>query len=159
MKQLSWKLVLPLTIVSLTIFTKWWYVLPVDAPDSMMYGFPIPYSCNGWHTSMSYQFFLIEFLFDLLVHYTFWFVVALLINKYVIKIRQNKIVTIFLLGIVGLLIVQLIFIASVSDNIYKFKRQFDVEILKTGYRFVWDGYSRPENFDFDEYEKNKKDKK
>jgi hypothetical protein len=159
MKRLSWTLILPLSIISLTVFTKWWYVLPVDAPDSMMYGFPIPYSCNGWHTSMSYQIFVSEFLVDLLIHYTFWFVVVLLIKRFIIKISLHKIIPIFLLSIAGLLTAGLILIASNSDNVYKIKRQFDIEILKTGYRFVWDGYSRPENFDFDEYEKNKKNKK
>ena len=64
-------LILPLSIISLTIFTKWWYILPVDAPDSMMYGFPIPYSCNGWHTSLSYQIFIFEFIVDLLIHFAF----------------------------------------------------------------------------------------
>ncbi|WP_461630708.1 hypothetical protein [Labilibaculum euxinus] len=155
MKRLSWTLVLPLTIVSLTIFTKWWYVLPVDAPDSMMYGFPIPYACNGWHTSLSYQIFMTEFLGNLLIHFTFWFIVVMLINRFLIKIRLNKIITIFLLTISGLFTSGLILIASDSNNIFKVKRQFDIEILKTGYKFVWDGYSRPENFDFDAYERNK----
>jgi hypothetical protein len=139
----------------LTIFTKWWYILPVDAPDSMMYGFPIPYSCNGWHTSLSYQIFIFEFLVDLLIHFAFWFVVAFIINRLIIKIRLHKIVVIALLSIAGLFAGGLILLASNSTNLFYLKRQFDIEILKTGYKFMWDGYSRPENFDFDEYERNK----
>lgn len=154
MKQLSWKLVLPLTILSLTIFTKWWYVLPVDAPDSMMYGFPLPYVCNGWHTSMSYQIFIFEFVTDFLIHFAFWFFIITLINKHIIKIDLYKIVTILLISIAGLFAGGLIFIASNSTNLFKLKRQFDIEILETGYRYFWDGYSRPENFDFDAYERN-----
>jgi hypothetical protein len=150
MKRLSWTLILPLAIISLTIFTKWWYILPVDAPESMMYGFPIPYSCNGWHTSLSYQIFIFEFLVDLLIHFAFWFVVAFLINRLIIKIRLNKIVVIVLLSIAGLFAGGLILVASNSTNLFYFKRKFDIEILKTGYRFMWDGYSRPENFDFEE---------
>ena len=156
MKRLSWTIILPLSIISLTIFTKWWYILPVDAPDSMMYGFPIPYSCNGWHTSLSYQIFIFEFIVDLLIHLAFWFVVAFLINRLIIKIRLHKIIVIVLLSIAGLFAGGLILIASNSTNLFYFKRQFDIEILETGYRFMWDGYSRPENFDFDEYERNKK---
>lgn len=155
MKRLSWTIILPLSIISLTIFTKWWYILPVDAPDSMMYGFPIPYSCNGWHTSLSYQIFIFEFLVDLLIHFAFWFVVAFLIDRLIIKIRLHKIVVIVLLSIAGLFAGGLILLASNSTNLFYFKRQFDIEILKTGYRLMWDGYSRPENFDFDEYERNK----
>ena len=156
MKKLSWKLVLPLTILSLTIFTKWWYVLPVDAPDSMMYGFPIPYACNGWHTSLSFQIFIFEFIADFLIHFIFWFIVTALINRFVIKIKLYKIVAIFLICISGLFACGLIFIASNSTNVYKIKRPFDIEILKTGYRFFWNGNSGPENFDFDEYKRNKK---
>lgn len=122
MKQLSWKLVLPLTILSLTIFTKWWYVLPVDAPDSMMYGFPIPYACDGWHTSLSYQFFIFEFIADFLIHFLFWFFVTVLINRFIIKIKLHKIVTISLLCIAGLFASGLIFIASNSTNIFKNER-------------------------------------
>lgn len=155
MKRLIWTLIIPLTIISITIFTKWWYILPVDAPDSMMYGFPIPYSCNGWHTSLSYQIFILEFILDFLIHGAFWFVLVFLINRLIIKIRLHKIVEILLLSIAGLLASGLIFIASNSTNLFYIKRHFDIEILKTGYRFMWDGYSRPENFDFDEYERNK----
>lgn len=156
MKQLSWKLVLPLSILSLTIFTKWWYVLPVDAPDSMMYGFPIPYACNGWHTSLSYQIFIFEFIADFFIHFIFWFFVIGLINRLIIKIKLHKIVTILLLCIAALFASGLVLIASDSINVYKIKRPFDIEILKTGYRFFWDGNSRPENFDFDEYKREKK---
>ena len=155
MKRLIWTLIIPLTIISITIFTKWWYILPVDAPDSMMYGFPIPYSCNGWHTSLSYQIFILEFILDFLIHSAFWFVLVFLTNRLIIKIRLHKIVEIVLLIFAGLFASGLIFIASNSTNLFYIKRDFDIEILKTGYRFIWDGYSRPENFDFDEYERNK----
>ena len=69
-----------------------------------------------------------------------------------------KIVTILLLSMAGLNSAGLVLTASNPDNIYYFKRPFNIDILETGYRFVWDEYSRPENFDFDEYKRNKKQK-
>ncbi|MEM6768710.1 MAG: hypothetical protein AAF655_27470, partial [Bacteroidota bacterium] len=60
MKQLIWRLVIPLTIISFFLVTKWWFVAVEDAPDSWMYGFPFPYLCEGWHTSLSLQVFLKE---------------------------------------------------------------------------------------------------
>jgi hypothetical protein len=155
MKRLTWKLIFPLTIISLTVFTKWWYVLPVDAADSMMYGFPFPYACDGWHTSLSYQIFMTEFLGNLLIHLTFWFVIVMLTNRFIIEIRLHKVITIVLLTIAGIFLSGLILIASDSNNIFKVKRQFDIEILKTGYKFIWNGYSRPDNFDFDAYKRDK----
>ena len=155
MKRLIWTLIIPLTFISITIFTKWWYVLPVDAPDSMMYGFPIPYVCDGWQTSLSYQVFIIEFITDFFIHFTFWFLVIALLDRFIIKIKLHKIVTIFLICIGGLFAGGLILVASNSTNIFKIKRQFEIEILETGYRFFWDGYSRPKNFDFNQYEQHK----
>jgi hypothetical protein len=64
-KNLTWKLMLPLTLMSFATFTKWWYVLPVAARDTMMTGFPLPFVCEGWHTSMSLQIFMAEFLINL----------------------------------------------------------------------------------------------
>lgn len=58
MKQLTLKLIIPLTVISFAIFTKWWYALPADAPDTMFHGFPFPFVCEGWHSSMTLQFLL-----------------------------------------------------------------------------------------------------
>ncbi|WP_234859378.1 hypothetical protein [Aquimarina aquimarini] len=47
MKKLIWKFILPITIISFTLFTKWWHVLVLDGPDEILTGFPFPYKCNG----------------------------------------------------------------------------------------------------------------
>lgn len=39
MKQLIIKVIIPLTIISFTTFTKWWYVLPIDGTDQLFYVF------------------------------------------------------------------------------------------------------------------------
>lgn len=158
MKRLSWTLVLPLTIISFTIFTKWWYVLPVDAPDTMMAGFPIIYVCSGWHTSLSLQIFITELFVDFLSYTGFWFIMIYSLNRYLLKIKLHKIITISLLSISGLFLIGMIFIGVNSNNLFYIKRPFDIEVLTTGYKFIWNGNTRPANFDFDEYEKNKLNK-
>jgi hypothetical protein len=155
MKQLTWKLILPLTVISFTVLTKWWYVLPVDAPDSMMLGFPLPYVCDGWGTSMSLQIFFFELLIDLLTYFSLWFVIVFCIDKFIFKIKLHKIVTILLLTTGGLFTCSLTYIASFHENLFYAKRNFDIDVLVTGYKFMWEGNTRPANFDFDEYYKRK----
>jgi hypothetical protein len=144
MKQLTWKLIIPLTVISFTVFTKWWYVLAVDAPDTMMIGFPLPYFCNGWHTSLSLQIFLTELFINLLTYLSFWFVVIFSIEKFLTKINLSKVVTLLLISTAGLCICGLTLFALNPDNLFYIKRPFDIEVLKTGYKFVWEVNPRPE---------------
>lgn len=144
MKQLIWKLVLPLTIISFVVFRKWWYVFPVDAPDSMMAGFPLPYVCDGWFTSMSNQFFIMELIIDLLIYFLFWLLLIFCINRFFVKIKVPKNLIIFLIIINVLIFSGAIFIASMRENIFKLKKDFDVEVKETGYNFIWQNTQRPD---------------
>jgi hypothetical protein len=157
MKNLSWRLVLPLTLISFVLWTKWWmvYALPVDAPDIIMVGFPLAYAGDGWHTSLSLQIFILEFFIDLLMYFLFWFVAIWTIDKYVVKIQINRIATIFLVATAGLISLALIRIGADSTNLYYIKRPYNIEVLESGFKFIWDGNPRPVNFDYEEYEKEK----
>src|SRR5678815_3945633 len=104
MKSLTLKIVVPLTIISFATFTKWWYTLPVDAPDTMFTGFPFPFVCDGWHTSLSLQIFVTEFIADLLTYFLFWFIVIFSVNRFVIKFKIHKAITIGLWTLSGLII-------------------------------------------------------
>lgn len=148
MKQLTWKLVLPLTIISFVIFTKWWYVDVVDGSDEILTGFPVPYMCPGWHTSLSLQIFVSGFIIDLLTHLTFWFFLTFIVHRLIIKIRLNKILMITLLSISGLFAIGIILIGSNSDNIYTFKREFEIKKLESGYKFIWENQSRPDYYKY-----------
>ena len=132
------------------------YALPVDAPDIIMVGFPLTYAGDGWHTSMSLQIFFLELFVDLLVYFLFWFAVIWLTNRFIVKIRINKIVTIILLTITGLISFALLRIGADSTNLYYLKRPYDIEVLDSGYKFFWDGNPRPINFDYEEYERGKR---
>ncbi len=153
MKQLSWKLVLPLTVISFALFTKWWYVLPVDAPDTMMAGFPLVCLSDGWHTSMSLQIFVFEFIVDLLVYFLFWFELIFLIDRYLFKLKVPNLLTIPLQALTGLIIISSMIVASMPEHIYKVKRDFDMEVMVTGYKFIWQHQERP---DFAQYDPRKK---
>jgi hypothetical protein len=137
MKKLVWRLVIPLTVISFTLFTKWWHTLPVDAPDTVFTGFPFPYVCNGWHTSMSLQVFVLEFISDLLIYFVFWFTIIFFVNRYIKPIKVPNILAIVLLSITLAIAGYSIWIASFKDNIFYTRRNFDMEIIKTGYKFIW----------------------
>ncbi len=136
--KFHWKLVLPLTIISFVIFTKWWYVEVVDGPPEILTGFPLPYMCPGWHTSLSLQIFVSGLIIDFLSYFAFWSILTLIVNRFIIEIKLNKILTIFLLTVAGLLSVGMIFIGSNPDNIYTINRDFEIEILDSGYKFIWE---------------------
>lgn len=148
MKQLTYKLILPLTVISFTIITKWWYALPVDAPDTLLFGFPFPFVCKGWHTSLSLQIFVTELLIDFMIYLLFWFALVFCINHFLIKINPHKILTIVLWALTGLLISGATLIASNSDNLFFVKRPFNIEIMETSYVFVWQQTVRPDFYKY-----------
>ncbi len=148
MRQLVLKLVFPLTIVSFLLFTKWWYVLVVDGPDTIMYGFPLIYTCQGFHTSMSSQFFLLELLVDLAVYFLFWLGMVYLIHRFVWFIRIPKVITILLFVVTLLLLgFNMLFVVN-PDNLFSWKRDFGVEIMKTGFKWDWQQQEHPDYYDY-----------
>lgn len=142
MKQLTWKLVLPLTIVSFTMFTKWWYVA-VDDYREILRGFPLAFVCRGWHTSMSLQIFLFEFIVDVFVYFLFWFLLILAATRTRKVIRVPRFLTIIMLATSGLCMIILVALASNPDNLYTTRRPFDFKLIETGYRFIWEDETRP----------------
>jgi membrane-associated phospholipid phosphatase len=134
------------------------YALPVDAPDIIMVGFPLTYAGDGWHTSLSLQIFFFELAIDLLTYFSFWFIVIWAIDKFLTKIRINRFVTALLLSITALIAVTLIRIGAHETNLYYINRPYDIEVLDSGYKFYWDGNPRPDNFDYEGYERRKKEK-
>ena len=153
MKQLTWKLILPLAVISFATVTKWWYALPVDAPDTLFSGFPFPFVADGWHTSLSLQFFLTELVLDFLIYFLFWFIVIFCINRFLVRIKQHKIVTIGLWAVCGIIFCLAGLIASNSTNLFYLKRPFDIEVMETGYKFVWQKTERPDYYKYHPEEK------
>lgn len=135
MKQLTWKLIIPLTVISFSTFTKWWYTLPVDAPETLAYGFPIPFVSYASHTSMSLQIFLLELFIDFLVYFLLWFVLVSSFRKFYIEKRIYNIIPIGLWTGAGIILVHFIWISLRKENNVYLKRPYDMEVLETGYIF------------------------
>ena len=148
MRRLIFRLVLPLTIISFLIFTKWWYAVVVDGTDEILYGFPLVYTCRGFHTSLSMQFFLLELCIDVLTYFLICFLLVFLINRYVKKIYISKILSVVLLVISGLMLSFSIFIMSLPENIFHTKRPFEIETMTTGYKFIWTKQVRPDYYQY-----------
>lgn len=138
MKVSILKFALPLTILSLGIFTKWWYVFPDDAPDIILWGFPLPFVGDGFRTSMSIQVFTIELIIDFLVHLGTWLLIILLINRFVHRAKPRKPLALFLMITSGLFFVGLIYIGYWLNPFFYIKRPFGMEIRETGYKFIWE---------------------
>ena len=147
MKHLILKLVLPLTLFSFVFVTKWAYVLPEDAPDDMLFGFPLPYRCSGWHTSLSEQYFLMEMTFDLLVYFIIWLALIYLVNR-LIAVRPNRAIVAALWLVTVLSLVFPVLRALNPDNVFKTKRDFKYQEFDTGVHFMWDSETNP---DYEKY--------
>ena len=153
LKQLTWRLAFPLTIILFGTITKWWYVLPVDAPDTMMIGFPLAFISDGWHTSMSLQIFVVELLFDFAVYFSICLLLIFLVDRYLTKIKVSKLVTGLLWIFSTLIIAIAIWISSFPEQIIQTRRDWDMKVMVTGYKFTWTHQDRPE---FSKYNPNKK---
>jgi len=147
MKQPNLKLALAISLISMFLLTKWWFALPVDGPDKLYWGFPFAFMGVGFHTSMSYQFFIIEFIANFAAYFSFWIIVSLSINKWVPNFRIPSIVSKVIWTMALLLCFGFGGLISISNPIFHFKRPYDWEILQTGYMFIWENTSRPERFD------------
>lgn len=152
MKQQIRRFIIPLTIISMFLVTKWWYAIPVDGPDKMYWGFPFPFLGEGFHTSMSFQFFVVEFVADLI----FYFLVWSCFFHFISKINSISNVSKFLLKTVWSLAfflgIGFIILVSTSNPIFRFKRDYELKILETGHVFIWQETPRP---DINQYEKDK----
>ena len=145
--KLFWRLIFPLSIISLGLFTKWWYVLPVHAPDTMMYGFPLAFLSEGWHTSMSLQIFVLEFIFDFLVYLLFWLMVIGLIQHYK-ALNISKYVTRILWILATLIIAFNFWVSSLPVQRFYLKRNWGMQVLVSGYYPTWSHLERPDIYKY-----------
>lgn len=127
---------LPITLISFACFTKWWYALPEDAPETMYIGFPLPFAGPGWHTSMSFQIFMVEFIFDFLVYFFIVFTLLLILELFS-RIKPHRVITGGLWAVSFLILAYWAFIVFDSNNIFYTKRPYKMTIEKTGYKFVF----------------------
>lgn len=130
------------------IITKWWYALPADGPDKLFWGFPLAFMGEGFHTSMSLQFFVFEFLADFVVYFTIIFFLVLACRKWFPNFQISKIVTKTVWVLTFMLLIGFSFIVTTSNPIFKIKRNYDWKVLQTGSVYIWQKTPRP---DIDQY--------
>lgn len=132
LKHFTLHFTLPLTIISFLLFTKWYYVYAIDAKNIYAYGFPLIHKCQGFHTSMSSQYFLFEMAFNFLCYFLFWLAVSLAINRIWKIFAPNILARIFYLLLTCYLLLFCYSSYSIYDDRYKIVRGFDVEIYDSG---------------------------
>ena len=129
MKKAFFKTSLPLTIIFFFLFSKIWLVSIDDIGCLYLYGFPFIQSSKGFHTSMSTQFFILEFLANFLC-YLIIITVGVYYLKKVFPLRKSKILSIAInfsaLFILGLFI----YFLTLPDNRVVFKRDFKINTVK-----------------------------
>ncbi|MCG9881340.1 MAG: hypothetical protein MH472_12140 [Bacteroidia bacterium] len=102
---------------------------------------------KGFHTSMSYQFFILEFIANFAIYFSFWVILSLSINKWIPNFKMPSIVSKTLLSLAFLLYIGLIGLISISNPIFHFKRPYEWKILETGTVFIWQDTPRTERSD------------
>lgn len=137
----------------MTVFTKWWYVLPVDGTDQMWYGFPLPHTRPGGY-SMEFVFSIRNYLIDFIVYFVFWSVVIIVIDKLIYKIKITKPIVITTWVLIGIY-----FISSILSIYYLGKLEWKSDLKKeegmeTGYQFIFQEIERPDYYEYHPEKKN-----
>lgn len=134
MKKLIFRFTLPLTLISFVIITKWWFGIVIDGKDVFFYGLPLIYKCEGFHTSLSTQYFLTEMIINLLFYFVFWLIITLALNQFW-RINIPKLISrIFWIGF-GIFFSGFVYLSFELDDQYLIKRDFDVKIFDSGFTF------------------------
>lgn len=134
---------MPLAVISFATVTKWWCTLPVDAPGTVLTGFPFPFVCAGWRTSLSLQVFVTELTADLLTHFLYWCLLLFCFGHLAAERKIQKAVVTGLWALGGLIIVIATAVAANKDNAFYVKRPFKMEVVATGFQFGWQTVARP----------------
>jgi hypothetical protein len=136
MRKLIYGFTLPVTLIIFGVITKWHYGLAIDAKDVFFYGFPLIYKCEGFHTSMSTQYFLAEMLVDFLTYFLIFFIITLIINRFLKLKISNKISKVFWIGFTILFLGFWYISIFIFDDRLKISRDFEVEIFDSGFTLL-----------------------
>lgn len=132
MKSVIFRFTLPLTIITFLLLTKWWYGIAIDAKDVFFYGFPFIHKCEGFHTSMSTQYFLVEMVVNFLIYFATWLLITSILYKF-IKFKIPKLMSNIFWICFGVLFSLMFYLSFEFDDRYLIKRDFKVEIFDSGF--------------------------
>ncbi|XLS27791.1 hypothetical protein ACJD0Z_11355 [Flavobacteriaceae bacterium M23B6Z8] len=132
MIKIIFRLTLPLTLISFGIISKWWFGIAEDAKDVFLYGFPLIHKCEGFHTSLSTQYFMAEMTINFLTYFVFWLILTVVFYRFW-KIKISKRISkIFWIGF-GIMFLAFIYLSSAFDDRYLLRRNFEVKIIDCGF--------------------------
>lgn len=129
--------VLPLSILSFALFTKWWHAIPIDGPDRLYWGFPFPMMGEGFHTSMSLQIFVMEFVANLALHVLVWSIIIWILSKKSIMPAWTKTMTLSLWIPAFIFVAGFLLVLSLSDPVFKLKRPYPMKVTSSGFQWIW----------------------
>jgi hypothetical protein len=132
MRHLIFRFTLPLTLISFTLITKWWYGIAIDAKDVFFYGFPLIHKCEGFHTSLSTQYFVFEMLVNLLTYFVISLAVTLIINRFWKIIIPGAGAWAFWIGF-GIFMSGVVYMSNELDDRFVLKRDFEVKVFDSGF--------------------------
>jgi len=126
------------------LFSKWWIVDVIDGTDGVMYGFPFIYKAPAFYTSLAEEYFTLELIADLIIYFVVIFGIIYLINNFLFVIKIRKIVSVILFIAAFLLISLELLFAFMPDNKFSLKRDDDIKIKQTGFKFPFNNSDRKE---------------
>jgi len=135
MKKLILYLVLPLTVILFFTITKWTCV-QIDGPNIVLQGFPLPYVSPGLGSSMTWDFFVAEFVFDVLVYFLLVLVICYLVDRFIYPIKPNNVISITLCIIAILFLCLQVLLYSIETTFY-LHRNFDIKVINSSFTFFW----------------------
>lgn len=118
-----------------------------------MVGYPIAFVSDGWHTSMSLQIFVSELVVDFCIYFSIWFVLIFFVKRLVIKMDISTLLTGMLWACSTVIFAMAIWVASNPDHIIQIRRDWDMKILDTGYKFTWTHKDNPKLLKYDPIKK------
>ncbi|MET3977989.1 NhaP-type Na+/H+ and K+/H+ antiporter [Mucilaginibacter sp. UYP25] len=136
MKQIIAKFVVPLTIISFSIITMRSIAFVDDIGSIDFIGFPFLYTCKGFHTSMSQQFFLVPLLVDFVVYLLIWLVIFLILKNFINPNKIPQFISRALIIMATLLFAINVLLANNPDNIFILTRDFEIKVERSSFYMV-----------------------
>jgi len=131
MKKLIIRLTVPLTLISFGIITKWSYGLVIDGKDVFFYGFPMIYKCEGFHNSLSTQYFLTEMIINLFTYTAFWLIITFMLHRTWNINIPRRLSNLFWIGFTFLFL-GFAYVSNDLDDRYFRQRNFEVKLFDSG---------------------------
>jgi hypothetical protein len=91
---------------------------------------------------MSLQIYVLEFIADILIYFSFWFLVVYGFHRFIVPIHLSKRFSAFLLVTAGIVLILGGIILGNPNNIFKLQRKDEIIIEETGVHFIWEDEGR-----------------